>query len=201
MPNGKDMIIHSIAGLIKKMFNEIHHIKMSQYFPKPYEPFGGDINVKVDLSNYATKSDLKNATGIDTSKLAAKSDLVSLKTEVDKLDIDKLKSLPNNLSNLKSKVDKLDIDKLAPVPVDLSKLTNVVKNEVVKKTEYNAKIKNIEDKTPDITNLATKTTLNAKINEVKSRIPSITNLASTTALTAVENKILNVSSLVKKNWL
>ena len=148
---------------------------MSQYFPKPYEPFGGDIHVKVDLSNYATKSDLKNATGIDTSKLAAKSDLVSLKTEVDKLDIDKLKSLPNNLSNLKSKVDKLDIDKLAPVPVDLSKLSNVVKNEVVKKTEYNTKIKNIEDKIPDITNLATKTILNGKINEVKAEIPSITN--------------------------
>ena len=146
---------------------QFHCIKMSQYFPKPYQPFGGDIHVKVDLSNYATKSDLKNATGIDTSKLAAKSDLVSLKTEVDKLDIDKLKSLPNNLSNLKSKVDKLDIDKLAPVPVDLSKLTNVVKNEVVKKTEYNAKIRNIEDKISDITNLATKTILNTKINQVK----------------------------------
>ena len=76
---------------------------MSQYFPKPYEPFGGDLNVKVDLSNYATKSDSKNATGIDTSKLAEKSDLVSLKTEVNKLHIDKLKSLPINLSNLKSK--------------------------------------------------------------------------------------------------
>ena len=63
---------------------QFHCIKMSQYFPKPYKPFGGDINVKVDLSNYATKSDLKNATGIDTSKLAAKSDLVSLKAEVDK---------------------------------------------------------------------------------------------------------------------
>ena len=106
---------------------------MIQYFPEPYEPFGGDINVKVDLSNYATKSDLKNATSIDTSKLAAKSDLVSLKAEVDKLDIDKLKNVPTNLSNLKSKVDKLDIDKLAPVPVDLSKLSNVVKNDVVKK--------------------------------------------------------------------
>ena len=65
---------------------------MSQYFPKPYEPFGGDINVKVDLSNYATKADLKNATGIDTSKLAAKSDLVSLKAEIDKIDVDKLKT-------------------------------------------------------------------------------------------------------------
>ena len=63
---------------------------MSQYFPKPYEPFDGEINVKVDLSNYVTKTNLKNVTGIDTSKLAAKSDLVSLKAKVYKLDIDKL---------------------------------------------------------------------------------------------------------------
>ena len=69
---------------------------MSHYFPKPYEPFDGYINVKVDLSNYATKSDLKNATGIYTSKLASKSDLVNLKTEVDKLDIDKFKNVPTN---------------------------------------------------------------------------------------------------------
>ena len=99
---------------------------------------------------------------------------------------------------MKSKVDKLDIDKLVPVPVDLSKLSNVVKNDVVKKDVYNAKIKNIEDKIPDITNLATKTTLNAKINEVKGEIPNITNLATTSALTAAENKIPTVSNLVKK---
>ena len=114
---------------------------MSQYFPKPYEPFGGDINVKVDLSDYATKTNIKNISHIDTSSFALKSILASLKTEVDKWDIDKLKSLPNNLSNLKRKVDKLDIDKWAPVPVDLS--STVVKNDIVKKNEYNAKIKNI----------------------------------------------------------
>ena len=62
---------------------------------KDFEPFGGDINVKVDLSNYSTKADLQNATGIDTSKLAAKSDLASLKAEVDKLDVDKLKKWTN----------------------------------------------------------------------------------------------------------
>ena len=84
---------------------------MSQYFPKPYESFGGDINVKVDLSNYGTKSDFKNVTEIDTSKLAAKSDLVRLKAEV----------------------DKLDIGKLETTPIDLSKLSNLVKNYVVKK--------------------------------------------------------------------
>ena len=63
---------------------------MSQYFPKPYEPFGGDINVKVDLSNYATKTDIKNILHIDTSSFALKSNLASPKTKVDKLDIDKL---------------------------------------------------------------------------------------------------------------
>ena len=84
---------------------------MSQYFPKPYEPFGGNINVKVDLSNYTTKTDIKNILHVDTSSFALKSNLASLKTEV----------------------DKLDIDKLVPVPVDLSKLSDVVKNDVVKK--------------------------------------------------------------------
>ena len=69
---------------------------MSQYFPKPYETFGGDINVNVDLSNYATKTDMKNISHVDTSSFALKTNLASLKTEVDKLGIDKLKSLPNN---------------------------------------------------------------------------------------------------------
>ena len=78
---------------------------MSFYFHKPYESFEGDIDLKVDLSNYATKIYLKNATGIDTSKLSAKSDLAILKAEVDKKDIDKLKTVPDDLSNLKSKID------------------------------------------------------------------------------------------------
>ena len=84
---------------------------MSQYFPKPYEPFGGDINVKVDLSNYATKTNLKNMAHIDLSSFALKSTLAILRTEV----------------------DKLDINKLTPVPVDLRKVSDVVKNDVVKK--------------------------------------------------------------------
>ena len=121
-------------------------------------------NKKVNLSNYATKADLKNATGTDISKLAAKSDLASLKAEIDKLGVDKLKNIPTNLSNSKSKVDKLDIDKLVPILVDLSYINNVAKNDVVKKYAYNARIQNIEDKIPDIINLANKTTLNAKVN-------------------------------------
>ena len=83
------MIILLIAGLIKKTL-----YKMSQYFPKLYEPFGGDINVKVDLSNYATKDDIKNITHVDTSSFALKTNLVNLKSEVDKLDVDKLKPVP-----------------------------------------------------------------------------------------------------------
>ena len=84
---------------------------MSQYFPKTFKSFEGNINVKVDLSNYATKSDIKNISHVDTSGFALKTNVASLKTEV----------------------DKLDIDKLVPVLVDLSKLSDAVKNDVVKK--------------------------------------------------------------------
>ena len=84
---------------------------MSNFFPKPYKAFGKDIKVKVDLSNYATKTDLKNVAHVDTSSFALKS----------------------NLANLKTEVHKLDIDKLAPVPTDMSKLSNVVQTDVVKK--------------------------------------------------------------------
>ena len=84
---------------------------MSQYFPKPYKPFGGDINVTVDLSNYETKDDIQNITHVDTSSFALKT----------------------NLANLKIELDKLDIDKLATVPVDLSKLSNVVKMMLLKR--------------------------------------------------------------------
>ena len=80
---------------------------MSQYFPKPFKIFGRNINVKVDLCHYATKADLKNVTHVDTSSFA----------------------LRTNLANLKTEIDKLDIDKLAPVPFDLSKLSDVVKKK------------------------------------------------------------------------
>ena len=81
---------------------------MSQYFPRPYKSFEGNINLKADLSNYATKTDLKNLTYVDTSSFALKT----------------------NLAILKNEVDQLDIAKLAPVPVDLSKLSDVVKSDV-----------------------------------------------------------------------
>ena len=98
---------------------------MSQNFPKPFRSFEQNIKVKVELSSYAIKTDLKNVTHVNASTFALKTNLASLKT----------------------KVDKLDIDKLAPVPVDLSKLSDVVKNDVVKKTVYDklvAKVNNID---------------------------------------------------------
>ena len=171
---------------------------MSQYFPKRYEAFSQDINVKVDLSNYATKSDIKNISYVDTSSFALKT----------------------NLANLKSDVDQLDINKLVPVPVDLSKLSDVVKNDILKKTDYNAKITEIENKTPNISNLATKTALNTvenkipdtndlvkktdyntKITEIEGKIPNVTNLATKTSLTSVENKIPYISGLATKTEL
>ena len=106
--------------------------KKDKYFPKP-KSLEANVKVEIDLSNYVTKADLKNARGVDTSNFAKKSDLANLKYDVYKLNIDKLKNVPSNLSNLKSKVDKLDFDKLVPVPVDLSKVSDVVKNDVVKK--------------------------------------------------------------------
>ena len=125
---------------------------MSEYFAEP-KSFGRKMKVELDLSNYATKADLKNATGVDTSKFAKKVDLANLKSNVDKLVIDKLKNVPSNLINLKSKVDKSDVDKLVPVFVDLSKLSDGVKKDVVKKDVYNAITKNIENKISDITQL------------------------------------------------
>ena len=163
---------------------------MSQYLPKPYEPFKGDIKVKVDISNYATKADIKNISQVDTSSFALKT----------------------NLANLKTEVDKLNIVKLVPVPDDLRKLSNVVTNYVIKKTDYNAKITEIQNKIPCIRNLATKTALttvenkipdtsnfvkktnyNAKITEIEGKIANISNLATKNALTSLENKIPNIS--------
>ena len=132
---------------------------MSQYFPKPYKPFGGEINAKVDLSNYATKADLKNVSNFDVSSFALKSNLASLKTEVDKIDADKLKT----------------------APVDLAKLSNVVKNDVVKKIEYNKLVTKVDN--TDTTNFIKETKYEKdesdfedKTNKIDRQIPHISNL-------------------------
>ena len=99
-----------------------------------------------------------------------------MKSDADKINIDKLKNIPYNAGNLKRKVEKIDVFKLVPVPVDLNKLSDVVKNDIAKKHEYK--------KIPNIRNLASNTTLNAKINEVKNEISSIINLATNASLNA-----------------
>ena len=169
---------------------------MSQYFPKLFRSFGGNVNVKVDLSNYAAKTDLKNITHIDTSSFALKTNLARLKTE----DID---------------IRQLDIDKLAPVPLDLSKLSDVVKNDVaekavyeklaakvnnidasdfVLKTKYQTDKKELEKKIPDLTDFPKK----MKLSKLENKIPDVSSLATKTRLTAVEKKIPSVNSLVTK---
>ena len=113
MSNAKVMIVHLVAGVIKKISCDSIVQKISQYFSKQYEASGGDAKVKVDLLNYATKTDLKNISHVDTSSFALKTNLDSLKTEV----------------------NELYIIKLEPVPVDLSKLYDVVKYDVFKKLD------------------------------------------------------------------
>ena len=182
---------------------------MSQYFPKPYEPFGGDINVKIDLSSYATKADIKNITHVDTSTFALKTNLANLKSEADKLDIDKLKPVPTDSSKL-SDVVKNDVVKKADYSKLVTKVDNIDTSVFVKNTYCNTKITKIEDeipnlatktalttvenKIPDTSNLATRTALTT----VENKIPDISSLATKTALTTVENKIRDISSLVKK---
>ena len=112
------------------------------YYP-PYRTSRNNIKVKLDLANYAAKDDVKNITHVDVSSFVSKTNLAALKTEVDKLDTDKLKT----------------------TPVDLSKLSNVVENDVVKKTDYNAKVTSIE---AQITGLTKNTTDNlADITKLK----------------------------------
>ena len=104
------------------------YYKMSTYYP-PHKSSSNNIKVELDLTNSATKTDLKNITHVDVRSFASKTNLAALKTEVDKIDTDKLKT----------------------VPVDLAKLTNAVENDLVKKTDYNVKITNIESQIAGVT--------------------------------------------------
>ena len=143
---------------------------MGQHFQK----FGGNINAKVDLSNYATKADIENITHVDTSSFALKTSLTSLKSEI----------------------DKLGIDKLVPDPVDLSELSDVVKNDVVKKYVYNklvAKVNNI-----DTSDFELKTNYQTDKTELEKKIPNMTDFVKNAELTNLENKIPDVSSLATK---
>ena len=128
---------------------------MSQYFPA-YNNSSNNIKVELDLSNYATKDDVKNITHVDVSSYATKTNLAALKTEVDKIDVDKLKTVPD----------------------DLAKLSNVVKNEVVKKTDFSA------DKYVTRTKFSTDTnSLDDKIDKVDKKIPDVSGLTTKSSVT------------------
>ena len=118
---------------------------MNQCFPKPYEPFGGDINVINYLSNYATKTDLKDITNADVSSFATKQSLSALKSEVDKWDIDKLVPVPNNLAKL-SNVVKNDVITKTQLSTLVSKVHSIDTTEFVKKIKYEKDGSDFEDK-------------------------------------------------------
>ena len=125
---------------------------MSQYFPKQFKSSERNLNVKVDLSNYATKSDMKNISPVDTSSFALNTNLASLKTEV----------------------DKLDIDRLVPVPVDLSKLSNVVKNDIVKKAMYDKLVEKVNN--IDTSGFVLKTKYQTDKSELEKKITDTSDL-------------------------
>ena len=179
----------------------------SQYYP-PYENTINNIKVELDLANYATNDDIKNITHVDASSYASKTNLAALKAEVDKIDVDKLKTVPD----------------------DLSKSTNVVKNETVKKTDFSSddyvkktkfsadtnalddKIDKVDKKIPDVSNLASKSSVTVLIRDLNDRIDKIkikdyakkTSLSGymltstfNTKSTQLENKIKDADFIAK----
>ena len=140
---------------------------MSQYFP-PYKSFGESIKVELDLSSYATKTDLKNVTHVDASSFTSKTNLASLKT----------------------KVDTLDNDELVPVANDLVKLSNVVKNDVVKKTENEMLVTNVDN--IDTTEFLLKTKYDADDLKIDKILKQGSGVASNDDLDAAKNTIPNI---------
>ena len=163
---------------------------MSKFFPQRYEPFGGDINVTVDLSNYATKTDLKNVTHVDTSSFALKTNLANSKTEVNKLDIDKLVHVPIDLSKLSDVVEN-DVDKKTVYDKLVTKVNNIDTSDFVFKTKYNTDKAELVNKIPNVSDFVKE----GKMTELEKKILM---LVIKTALTTVENKMPDVSNLVKK---
>ena len=178
MSNVKVVIIRLLVGLIKMLL-----YKMSQYFPKPYERLGRNMKVELDLTDCATKADLKEATGVDTSNLAAKSDLAILKPEVDKIDEDKLKTVPTDITKLSNVVDN-DVVKKAVYDKLISKVNAIDTCEFVLKTQCNNDKSNLQKKLmigiKKYLILVKKAGCITKTTETEGKIPSITGLASTT---------------------
>ena len=145
---------------------------MSKYYPKPSKPFGRNINVNVDLSNYATKTDIKNISHFDTSSFALKTNLSSLITEVDKLDIEKLARVPIDLSKL-SYVVKSNVVKKTVYDKLVAKVNNIDTSDFMLKTKYDTDESELENKIPDTSGLVKKTDYNTKIVDIEGKIPEV----------------------------
>ena len=142
------------------------------YYP-PYKSSSNNIKVELDLTNYATKTDLKNITHVDVSSFASKTNLAALKTEV----------------------DKIDVDKLNTTPIDLAKLSNVVKDDVVKKTDYNAKVTSIEGQIAGFT----KNTIDNLADITKLKAVDTSNFITRTKFSADTNALADKIDGVEKN--
>ena len=149
------------------------------------------------MNNYATKEDIKNISHVNTSNFALKANLSSLQTEDDKLDIDKLVPIPNDLRKL-SNVIKNEVAKKTEDNKLHTKVNNIDTSDFMLKTNYNTKTTELQNKILDTSNLVKKTDYNTDITELENKIPDSSNLATKTALTTVENKIPSISNLVKK---
>ena len=136
----------------------------SQYF-LPYRDHIADVKVRLDLTNYSTKADLKNVSHVDTSSFALKTNLASLKSEVDKLDINKLKVVPLDLGKL-SDVVKNEVVKKTEFNTLKTQVDNIDTDDYVLKTKYDSEIGNLRLKILDISGLVQSSTLNSKLTEL-----------------------------------
>ena len=177
---------------------------MIKYFP-PYKNSSDNIKVELDLRNHATKTDLKNVTHVDVSSYALKTNLAALKTEVDKIDTGKLKTVPDDLAKLSNVVKNDTVKKTEFTPLK-NKVDGIDTNNFVLRTKFEKDIKDLDDKIPDVSVLAKKSSVTyliteaeGKIDKISKKLPYSTGLASKTKLTAVENKIPDVIGLVKKS--
>ena len=166
---------------------------MSKYFRKWFRSFGRNRNVKVDLSNYATTTDIRNISHDDTSSFALKPNLANLKTEVDELDNGKLVPVPTDLSKL-SNVIKNDVFEKSAYDKFVTEVDNIDTNNFILKIKYDTDETKLENKISNVTDFIKKT----KLTELENKSPEINNLATKIALTTVENKIPDVNNLVKK---
>ena len=168
----------------------------SQYFP-PYRGHIADVKIRLDLTNCATETDLKNVTHVDTSSFSLKTNLASSKSEVDKLDINKLKVVSIDLSKL-SDVVKNEVIKKTEFNTSKTKVDNIDTGDYVLKTKYDSEIRNLKLKVLNFSGLLESSTLNNKLTELENKIPDVKSFATKAGIISTESKIPHVGNLIAK---